>query len=298
MDPKLAQELEEFKKKKEDVFKNIHLLNNLSETLVTSITEEEAKIIQKKNKEIIESEKKKTANELELLGLENSKMESYLAILAKKQELEMRYLEQMCDQHARIYKLGEKYSYLDVNEFMSYDTHYQQQLVTTKKAVQKQKSHLKKDTMLSDDTEHPQKEPATEKATPPPPPKTDNNSTPQNNPSPPPAHHSKLPFPPVIDESASTPRGNSAPSTVDKEPPSPEPPPSRPQPRPPPPPQRRSTVHSAEGISSRSPPPRRMSLQDQLKFALSEKFSRAVKTAEKDGYASSDSDTDSTKKWM
>ena len=296
MDPKLAQELEEFKQKKEDVFKNIHLLNNLSETLVTSITEEEAKIIQKKNKEIIENEKKKTANELELLGLGNSKMESYLEILSKKQELEMRYLEQMCDQHARIYKLGEKYSYLNVNEFMSYDTHYQQQLVSTKKDVKKHKPSLKKGTIESENAETSQKEPASsspkndEES---PPPKTETNTSPPSNPAPPPPQ-SKLPFPPV-NESASSPRGSSSSSSVEEEPPSPEPPP----PRPPPPPQRRSTVHAPEGISARSPPPpRRMSLQDQLKFALTEKFSKAVKTAEKDGDASLDSDDDSIKNWM
>ena len=53
MDPKLAQELAEFKKKKDDVFKNINLLNSLSETLVSTITDEETKIIQKKNKDFI-----------------------------------------------------------------------------------------------------------------------------------------------------------------------------------------------------------------------------------------------------
>ena len=118
MDPKLQKELEDFNIKKEFVFKNIQLLNNLSESLVNSIADEEQCIKEKKKKDIIENEKRKTANELELLGIENSKMESYLDILSKKQDLELKYLEQMCEQRARIHKLGEKYSFLDIESFI------------------------------------------------------------------------------------------------------------------------------------------------------------------------------------
>ena len=149
MDPKLAKELDEFNKRKDDVFKNINLLNSLSESLVNSISEEESKIIHKKNKEIIENEKKKTANELELLGLENSKMESYLEILSKKQDLEMKYLEQMCDQHAKIHKLGEKYSFLDITNFLTYDTHYKNQVKDAR--YEHTKKNSKKGTTKNDE---------------------------------------------------------------------------------------------------------------------------------------------------
>ena len=285
MDPKLAKELDEFKKKKEDVFKNINLLNNLSESLVTSITEEESKIIQKKNKEVIENEKKKTANELELLGLENSKMESYLEILAKKQELEMKYLEQMCDQHAKIHKLGEKYSFLDVESFIPYESHFTNQLFDAKKDYKKTKN-LKKGTNENADTSE-------QKPAPPP-------VAPQVNPQPnqaPPA--SKLPFPPVENPEA-TDRGSDfelagGTSEGNPGPPDAEPPPFRRAP--PPPPNRRSTVASPEGIAKRSPPPRRLSLQDQLKAALADKFIAPIDgpgNKKKDGY---DSD-ESSKDWM
>ena len=285
MDPKLAKELDEFKKKKEDVFKNINLLNNLSESLVTSITEEESKIIQKKNKEVIENEKKKTANELELLGLENSKMESYLDILAKKQELEMKYLEQMCDQHAKIHKLGEKYSFLDVESFIPYESHFTNQLFDAKKDYKKTKN-LKKGTNENADTSE-------QKPAPPPP------VAPQVNPQPnqaPPA--SKLPFPPVENPEA-TDRGSDfelakGPSEGNIGQPDAEPPPRR---APPPPPNRRSTVASPEGIAKRSPPPRRLSLQDQLKAALKEKFIAPIDgpgKTKKDGYDSDESSRD----WM
>ena len=146
MDPKLAKELDEFKKKKEDVFKNINLLNNLSESLVNSITEEEQNYSKKRTKEVIENEKRKLLTNLELLGLENSKMESYLDILAKKQELEMKYLEQMCDQHAKIHKLGEKYSFLDVEAFIPYEHPIIRPNLINAKRDYKKTNNLKKGT--------------------------------------------------------------------------------------------------------------------------------------------------------
>jgi len=278
MDPKLAQELAEFKKKKDDVFKNINLLNSLSETLVSSITDEETKIIQKKNKDFIENEKKKTASELELLGIENSKMESYLEILGKKQDLEMKYLEQMCDQRARIHKLGEKYSYLDMNSFVSYDVHYQHQLNDTKRF------YANKDMPQSHTTPFGE-EPSTgakrhqESHVPPPPPRPDgisNSSGYASHPPPnqPPSFQSNLPFPRVENNETGDQRHSSSPSgdiRGDKRPPNPEPPPQSSQNS-----QRRTTVHSAEGISKRPPPERRASLQDQLKEALTGKFRNAI----------------------
>ena len=68
-------------------------------------------------------------------------------------------------------------------------------------------------------------------------------------------------------------------------------------PRSPPPPNRRSTVASPEGIAKRSPPPRRLSLQDQLKAALKEKFIAPIDgpgKTKKDGYDSDESSRD----WM
>ena len=297
MDPKLAKELDDFKKKKDDVFKNINLLNNLSESLVNSITEEESKIIQKKNKEIIENEKKKTANELELLGLENSKMESYLEILTKKQELEMRYLEQMCNQHAKIHKLGEKYSFLDVESFIPYDNHYTNQVVDTKKDYKK-KNNLKKSTndqseILDTEKKEPEQDP---KSVPTPPSQT---IPPPPQPLPP---NSNLPFPPVENPEA-TDRGSDfelakGPSEGNTGQPDAEPPPFRRAP--PPPPVRRSTVASPEGLAQRSPPPRRLSIQEQLKAALADKFIAPIdgpgnkKKRDGDSY---DSD-ESSKDWM
>ena len=276
MDPKLAKELDEFNKRKDDVFKNINLLNSLSESLVNSISEEESKIIQKKNKEIIENEKKKTANELELLGLENSKMESYLEILSKKQDLEMRYLEQMCNQHAKIHKLEEKYSFLNINDFLSYDIHYKSEIKDARK--QYVKKNLKKGTV---ENENEKENDTSEK---------EGSST--NQPPPPcSAPPSKLPFPKIDEEPLNddksdfeleSPKKQTNNSTPDAEPP--------PKPPPPPIPFRRFTVASPERMPKKDSPQRRPSLQDQLKAALAEKFSLAGTTTKPPGHDESDSD--------
>jgi hypothetical protein len=275
MDPKLAKELDEFNKRKDDVFKNINLLNSLSESLVNSISEEESKIIHKKNKEIIENEKKKTANELELLGLENSKMESYLEILSKKQDLEYRYLEQMCDQHAKIHKLGEKYSFLDINDFLTYDTHYKHEVKDARR--DNTKKNLKKGTTNKDETKI-EDNSGEKKETQPPPPQ---------NPSPP----SNLPFSKIEEEPSNiessdfeldSPKKQSETSSPDAEPP--------PKPPPPPIPSRRATIASPEGISKKDSPIRRPSLQDQLKAALAEKFALAGTSTKPPTHDESDSD--------
>ena len=49
----IAKELEDFQKKKEDVFKSMGMLNNLSEKLSISIHEEEKRINELQAKEIV-----------------------------------------------------------------------------------------------------------------------------------------------------------------------------------------------------------------------------------------------------
>lgn len=261
MDPKLQKELEDFNIKKEFVFKNIQLLNNLSESLVNSIADEEQCIKEKKKKDIIETEKRKTANELELLGIENSKMESYLDILSKKQDLELKYLEQMCEQRARIHKLGEKYSFLDIESFIPYETNYKQNLIETKNQHSNKKNVKKVTNENIIDTE--KKEPE----------QLSNNRSSQS------------------EENFSQTNNQSDFDLVDsncrenKKPPSAEPPP-------PPPPKRRLTISSPQGISERIPQ-KKYSLEDQLRSALASKFSVPV-DGKNDNYDSDDSSSNWT----
>lgn len=128
MEQSILTELDLFYKKKEDVLKNISLLNNLSDKLTISLQDEERRIYNDKIKDILEHKKTKSANEIELLNLENTKMENYLVFLSKKHELELKYLEQMCEQKSRIEKISDKYSHIDIRNFKLYEDIYKTEL--------------------------------------------------------------------------------------------------------------------------------------------------------------------------
>ena len=69
---------------------------------------------------MLDSKKVTNENELELLHLENKKMDGYLQILKQKQDLELKYLEQLCEQRSRVDKLGEKYPHIEIKHFWTY----------------------------------------------------------------------------------------------------------------------------------------------------------------------------------
>ena len=139
MSTDLMNEITQFQQKKEDVMKNINLLNSFSEKLTLSIQEEEKKIGDVKNKEILVSKQKTADHELELLGIENKKMESYMEVLAKKQELELRYLEQICEQRSRVEKLNDKYPHIDIKNFCAYEEYYYGELIQSKMKSKKRR---------------------------------------------------------------------------------------------------------------------------------------------------------------
>lgn len=148
MEQSILTELDSFYKKKEDVLKNISLLNNLSDKLTISLQDEERKIYNDKIKEILEHKKTKSANEIELLNLENTKMENYLAFLSKKHELELKYLEQMCEQKSRIEKISDKYSHIDIRIFQSYEDIYKTDL----KSSRTQSQQIQQQSQIIDNT--------------------------------------------------------------------------------------------------------------------------------------------------
>ena len=139
MTPDMIAEITNFQQKKDEVIKNVTLLNNLSEKLTIAIQDEERKVHNNKIKDIIDSKKTQSDNELELLSIENKKMEGYLEILARKQELELKYIEQLCEQKSRVEKVGEKYPHIELREFWSYDEYYNKHLQTTTEKIRKKK---------------------------------------------------------------------------------------------------------------------------------------------------------------
>lgn len=120
----ISKEIEEFQKKKEDIFKNMGMLNNLSEKLSHSIHEEEKRIEELQSKELVENKKKQADNEIQLLEIENSKMERYLEILQRKHDLELQFIEKICEQKAKIEKLGDKYPHIDIRGVHGCDDYY------------------------------------------------------------------------------------------------------------------------------------------------------------------------------
>ena len=144
LSPDLLQQITEFQGKKEDVLKNISLLNTLSERLTVAIADEERKVVENKSKEMLDSKKVTNENELELLHLENKKMDGYLQILQQKQDLELKYLEQLCEQRSRVDKLGEKYPHIDIKHFWTYQEYYNDQIHTSKQRTRKQLGIQKK----------------------------------------------------------------------------------------------------------------------------------------------------------
>jgi len=161
MEQGILTELDSFYKKKEDVLKNISLLNNLSDKLTISLQDEERKIYNDKIKEILEHKKTKSANEIELLNLENTKMENYLAFLSKKHELELKYLEQMCEQRSRIEKISDKYSHIDIRNFQPYEDIYKTELKSGRIQSQQIQQHQQIiDNTISSNTSQMQQQPS------------------------------------------------------------------------------------------------------------------------------------------
>ena len=92
------------------------------------LLKEEQNIEEKKRQIIIDKEKLKTENEINLLSQDNIKLEKYLNLLEKKQELELKYLEKCCDHKSKVQKIGEKYSFIDVDKIVSLEKLYKQEL--------------------------------------------------------------------------------------------------------------------------------------------------------------------------
>jgi hypothetical protein len=124
----LVDELKDIENKKKSIHDNIHELSNFYMKLKADLLKEEQNIEEKRQQIMIDKEKLKNENEISLLGQDNVKLEKYLQLLEKKQELELKYLEQCCDHKSKIQKIGEKYSFIDVDKIVSLENLYKQDL--------------------------------------------------------------------------------------------------------------------------------------------------------------------------
>ena len=112
----IHDELKEMEKEKNIIEENIQNLENLHINLKNKLINQEKKIDEQEHKIKLEQIKLKNQHQIDILLEKNKKLEKYLEIISKKYELEIKHIEQYCDHKSRIYKISEKYSYINFNE--------------------------------------------------------------------------------------------------------------------------------------------------------------------------------------
>jgi hypothetical protein len=98
-------EIKKLENKREKLNEGIEEIYVFSNKLKDKINEEDINNETKTYKIIIEKEKMKNENELNILSQQNEKMEKYLELLSKQNELELKYMEQYCEYKSRVEKI-------------------------------------------------------------------------------------------------------------------------------------------------------------------------------------------------
>ena len=93
----LFEEIKKLDEKKEKLCKSIAEINAFSIELKDKLEEEDIDLQTKTYQILIEKEKLKNENQINILAEDNEKLEKYLTLLAKQYELEIKYIEQYCD---------------------------------------------------------------------------------------------------------------------------------------------------------------------------------------------------------
>lgn len=114
----LFEEIKKLDEKKEKLCKSIAEINAFSIELKDKLDEEDIELQTKTYQILIEKEKLKNANQINILAEDNEKLEKYLTLLAKQYELEIKYIEQYCDHKSKIEKISEKYAHVNFNEIV------------------------------------------------------------------------------------------------------------------------------------------------------------------------------------
>ena len=90
----LFEEIKKLDEKKEKLCKSIAEINAFSIELKDKLKEEDIDLQTKTYQILIEKEKLKNENQINILAEDNEKLEKYLTLLAKQYELEIKYIEQ------------------------------------------------------------------------------------------------------------------------------------------------------------------------------------------------------------
>lgn len=114
----LFEEIKKLDEKKEKLCKSIAEINAFSIELKDKLEEEDIDLQTKTYQILIEKEKLKNENQINILAEDNEKLEKYLTLLAKQYELEIKYIEQYCEHKSKIEKISEKYAHVNFNEIV------------------------------------------------------------------------------------------------------------------------------------------------------------------------------------
>jgi len=112
----VIEDMKNLEDKRQIFDKNIEEFNDFSVKLKDKMNDEDMYIETKIYEIIIEKDKMKNENEINVLSQKNDKMEKFLELLTKQYELEIKYIEQYCDYKSRVEKIGEKYAHVNFNE--------------------------------------------------------------------------------------------------------------------------------------------------------------------------------------
>lgn len=115
----LYKSLHEMQTNEENIMKQISLLDTLSNKLKYAIGNEDHKIRTKQANIMREEFKNKVEGELALLDILNTRTERYLAIIDKRNELELEYLKKVCEHTNRVNQLKEQFPTADLKTISS-----------------------------------------------------------------------------------------------------------------------------------------------------------------------------------
>ena len=153
-------------KNKENKMETIEMLSKLQELIYDHLIIDQEELIRKRDVEKLEKKNHAFKMELDCLEMENNKMDTYLKILAKKHELELCYLQEVCAQKQKIADLSNNNPDIDFTKITPYGDFYREEL----------KNVMKVNIVYRDDTEKSSGS-SSVKVIPPPPPPSNNTNT-------------------------------------------------------------------------------------------------------------------------
>lgn len=111
-------DLNELCKKKEELTKTAEQLSRFNLILEKALVNTQEDIQKNTDTQDIKKRAEAIALENELLELENSRLQKHYELATQRNSLELQFIEQHCEHKAKIEKIKEKYSFVDVKDIV------------------------------------------------------------------------------------------------------------------------------------------------------------------------------------